>query len=108
MPPRSRKTDGEKMATPTPLTRDQIQRRLQDLASWSLVQGKLYAEFTFPDFISAFGFMTRVAIVAQAENHHPEWSNTYNKVRIHLTTHEAGGISERDFSLARRIDQLVG
>jgi 4a-hydroxytetrahydrobiopterin dehydratase len=74
---------------------------------WSIKEGKLYQEFKFPDFVSAFGFMTKVALLAERANHHPEWSNVYNKVVISLTTHEAGGISKRDFELADEISKLV-
>jgi 4a-hydroxytetrahydrobiopterin dehydratase len=85
----------------------QIQIRLQDLNNWSYLQEKLYAEFTFPSFIDAFGFMTRVALIAESMDHHPSWSNVYNRVRIHLTTHAVSGISERDFELAGRINALL-
>ena len=95
------------MAKPIRLTKEQIQIRLQELKNWSFVQDKLYAEFKFADFIDAFGFMTKTAIIAQATNHHPEWFNVYNKVQIHLTTHEVGGISDRDFKLAHRINKLI-
>ena len=64
-------------------------------------------EFKFKDFNAAFGFMTRVALQAEKMDHHPEWSNVYNKVEIVLTTHDAGGLSERDVDLATRIDALV-
>jgi 4a-hydroxytetrahydrobiopterin dehydratase len=73
---------------------------------WRIKEGKLYREFKFSDFVSAFGFMTKVAILAERANHHPEWSNVYNKVVISLTTHEAGGISNRDFQLAYEISAL--
>lgn len=63
--------------------------------------------FQFGDFIAAFGFMTRVAILAERHDHHPEWSNVYDRVEILLTTHEAGGLSERDVQLAREIDRLL-
>ncbi len=96
------------MAKPIRLTKEQIQLRLQRLKNWSFVKGKLYAEFKFPDFIEAFGFMTKIAIIAQSMNHHPEWFNVYNKVQVHLTTHEVEGISDRDFDLAQRINKLVG
>ena len=74
---------------------------------WSVKESKLYRAFKFPDFVSAFGFMTKVAIIADRTNHHPEWSNVYNKVVINLTTHEAGGISKRDFELAQEISTLI-
>ena len=74
---------------------------------WVIKEDKLHREFKFPDFVSAFGFMTKVAILSERSNHHPEWSNMYNKVSISLTTHEAGGISNRDFELADEISRLV-
>jgi 4a-hydroxytetrahydrobiopterin dehydratase len=75
--------------------------------SWEIKDGKLYREFKFTSFVSAFGFMTQVAILAERANHHPEWSNVYNKVEIYLTTHEAKGISKRDFELAQEIGKLI-
>lgn len=75
---------------------------------WSVDAGKLFRELRFRDFSEAFGFMTRVALAAEAMNHHPEWSNVWATVRIHLTTHDCGGLSARDFDLARRIDALAG
>ena len=74
---------------------------------WAIKEDKLHREFKFPDFVSAFGFMTKVAILSERSNHHPEWSNMYNKVSISLTTHESGGISNRDFELADEISRLV-
>ncbi|MCK5664109.1 MAG: 4a-hydroxytetrahydrobiopterin dehydratase [Thiotrichaceae bacterium] len=74
---------------------------------WRIREGKLYREFKFPDFVSAFGFMTQVAILAERANHHPEWSNVYNRVAISLTTHLVGGISKRDFELAQEIEKLI-
>lgn len=65
-------------------------------------------EFRFKDFSEAFGFMTRVALAAQAADHHPEWSNVYNKVAITLITHDAGGLTQKDIDLALQIDKLVG
>ncbi|GGB73355.1 4a-hydroxytetrahydrobiopterin dehydratase [Blastomonas aquatica] len=63
--------------------------------------------FSFTDFVEAFGFMTRVAILAEKADHHPEWSNVYNRVEILLTTHDAGGLSQRDIDLATEIDALI-
>ena len=88
------------------LSNEQIQERLQALPGWSLKADKLHRELAFPDFVRAFGFMTRVALVAERMDHHPEWSNVYGRVVIDLTTHDAGGISERDFELARQVDAL--
>ena len=84
-----------------------IAQKLAGKAGWSLRQGKLYRLFVFEDFSEAFGFMSRVALLAESMNHHPEWSNIYNRVEIQLVTHDAGGISERDFKLAEQIDKLL-
>ena len=73
---------------------------------WQLVDQKLEKEFKFPNFVAAFAFMTRVALLAEKLDHHPEWFNVYGKVRIDLSTHEVGGISNLDFSLARNIESL--
>lgn len=64
--------------------------------------------FSFPDFVGAFGFMTRVALLAEKADHHPDWSNSYNRVEISLTSHDAGGLTDRDARLARAIDGLAG
>lgn len=77
------------------------------LEKWKLDSNQLVREYKFKDFIEAFGFMTKVALLAQQANHHPEWSNVYNKVKIHLTTHDAGGITEKDFDLALEIENLI-
>ena len=75
---------------------------------WIEKDNKLKAEFQFDDFVAAFAFMTRVAIVAEKMNHHPFWSNVYNKVSIELSTHDAGNIvTEKDHQLAKEIDKLV-
>lgn len=85
----------------------EIQRRLSTLDSWTLSDGKLHRELEFSDFSEAFGFMARVALAAEAQEHHPEWSNVYNTVKIDLTTHDAGGISEGDFTLAEKIEKIL-
>lgn len=91
------------------LALEDIQRRLQTkFSDWSLREGKLYRSIQFPDFATAFGFMTQIALVAEKMDHHPEWLNVYGRVDIWLTTHEAGGISERDFVLAARINAILG
>ncbi|CAA6820204.1 MAG: Pterin-4-alpha-carbinolamine dehydratase (EC [uncultured Thiotrichaceae bacterium] len=84
-----------------------IQKRLVALDNWTLKNGKLYREFVFSNFIEAFGFMTQVAILSEKSNHHPEWFNVYKTVRIELTTHEVEGVSERDFGLAKDINNLL-
>ncbi len=85
-------------------------RDLADLLpNWDLVSGAdaIERQFKFHDFNAAFGFMTRVALLADKMDHHPEWSNVYNRVSIKLTTHDAGGLSLRDIKLAQAIDALV-
>lgn len=90
------------------LSEDDIRERLNDLPGWELREGKLYREIRFGDFIQAFGFMSRAALVAEKMNHHPEWFNVYNRVEISLATHDVGGISEKDFALAQAMDRLAG
>ncbi len=79
---------------------------LANLAEWEVQEKFLRREWRFTDFIEAFGFITRVAILAQSMNHHPDWSNVYSKVTIKLTTHDAGGLTEKDVELAIAINQL--
>ena len=85
-------------------------RALADLPGWDPVEGRdaIQKSFKFKDFIQAWGFMSRVALAAEAMNHHPEWSNVYNRVEIVLTTHDCGGLSERDIRLAGIIETLAG
>lgn len=71
---------------------------------WTLESGKLTKTFVFKDFIEAFGFMSKVALYAEKVNHHPEWFNVYKTVKVQLITHEAGGISEKDFDLALKME----
>lgn len=89
------------------LTPTAVDSKLAALPDWSLHSDKLYRRFVFADFVEAFGFMSRVALLAERIDHHPEWSNVYNRVDIYLTTHDASGITERDFDLARHIDRLL-
>ena len=96
------------------LTPDAIQSKLADLNSdapskhhWQLRNDKLYRQFLFADFVTAFGFMTQAALIAERMNHHPEWSNVYRTVEVELTTHDANGISELDFELAQAMNALA-
>ncbi len=84
-----------------------INEQLAQLDGWSLHDGKLQRQFVFRHFVEAFGFMSQVALLAEAMDHHPEWSNVYNRVKIELTTHDAGGITDRDFTLAGRINGVL-
>ncbi len=94
------------------LTDTEILQKLADLNAdtrrpWQYVDGKLKKQFEFGSFILAFAFMTKVAMVAETLNHHPEWSNVYGRVAIELITHEINAISERDFMLAARIEAMA-
>lgn len=91
------------------LTADERTAAMAELPNWSLARDGLAMEqkFELENFVEAFGFMTRVAILAEKADHHPEWFNVYNKVEITLTTHDAGGLSPRDVALARQIDDLI-
>jgi 4a-hydroxytetrahydrobiopterin dehydratase len=89
------------------LDTDEVTRRLAQLPGWTLVAGKLHREYRFADFVEAFGVMASVALVAERMNHHPEWFNVWNTVRIDLTTHDAGGITAKDFELAEAMERLA-
>jgi 4a-hydroxytetrahydrobiopterin dehydratase len=96
----------------TELSPAQISDKLSELNNiaanqWELQEKKISKAFKFKDFVEAFGFMTQVAMLAEKQDHHPEWSNVYNKVNITLTTHEAGGLTDRDFRLANDIERLA-
>ena len=84
-----------------------IETALRALPGWSLVNGKLHRELQVADFSAAFGFMTRVALAAEASDHHPDWSNVWNRVAIDLHTHDSGGVTEKDVALAKRINELA-
>jgi len=90
------------------LNEKEIAAELERLPGWSIAQGKLHRVFEFRDFRQAFAFMTGVALAAEAMNHHPDWSNSWNKVVIDLMTHSAGGLTKNDFELAGKIQQTFG
>ena len=97
---------------PTLLTPRAVATALSELNAatrepWTIVNGKLSKTFLFPDFVTAFAFMTHVAMVAERSNHHPEWANVYSTVKIELITHDAGGLTAQDFDLARAADNAV-
>lgn len=75
--------------------------------AWVETDGALYQKFSFNDFAEAFAFMTRVAAIAEAQNHHPDWSNSWNTVEISLRSHDKGAISQRDHQLAKAIDEIL-
>ena len=85
----------------------EIATALAGLLGWSRDGDKLLREYRFADFVTAFGFMASVALVAERMNHHPEWGNVYGTVRVHLATHDAGGITRKDLELARAMDAIA-
>jgi 4a-hydroxytetrahydrobiopterin dehydratase len=93
----------------TKLTDEERSQALDALREWLPVNGReaITREFRFKDFAQAWGFMSRVALLAEKHDHHPEWSNVWNRVDITLTTHDAGGLSQRDVAMAKAIDALV-
>lgn len=92
---------------PGRLADEALAAALADLPGWEVVDGRLHRELVFADFAEAFGFMARVAVWAEALNHHPEWCNVYNRVTIDLVTHDAGGLTSLDLELAGRIQHAV-
>ncbi len=89
------------------LSEAEIQNNLEKLDGWTVEDGKLHKQFQFDNFISAFGFMTQLALIAESMNHHPEWFNVYNRVTIDMRTHDADGITELDFKFAEHADALA-
>lgn len=90
-----------------PLSQTQVQESMGSVPLWSLEGDALLRVFVFRDFVEAFGFMTRVALIAEKMNHHPDWSNVWKTVRVRLSTHEAGALTALDFALARAMDGLL-
>jgi 4a-hydroxytetrahydrobiopterin dehydratase len=86
----------------------EIAAALSNLAGWEHRGGKLHREFRFADFSQAFAFMTRAALAAEKLDHHPDWSNVWNRVTVDLNTHDAGGLTKLDFELARRMNEIAG
>ena len=93
--------------SPTKLSETEIATALSKLPGWTLAASKLHREYKFADFVAAFGFMTGAALVAQGMDHHPEWFNVWNTVRVDLATHDAGGITALDVKLAHSMEALA-
>lgn len=89
------------------LTEEQLTQELKRLDGWTIQDGKLYRLYEFADFAQAFGFMAQVAIKAEGMNHHPEWSNVYNRLAVHLSTHDTGGITSNDIRLAAFMNKVT-
>ena len=89
------------------LSDEQIRKELTNIPGWNVMNGKLHKDFVFKDFIDAFGFMSKAAIHIEKMNHHPEWLNVYNKIKVDLVTHDADGITQNDINLAKILNSLV-
>jgi len=89
------------------LTDSQISEGLVSLTAWKVVNGKLHREYKFSDFAHAFGFMATAAPLIEKNNHHPEWANVYNRVTVDLSTHDAGGITQKDLDLAKLLESIA-
>ncbi|MCF8714627.1 4a-hydroxytetrahydrobiopterin dehydratase [Joostella atrarenae] len=89
------------------LNDQEIKKRIENLEYWDFEDGLLVTSLDFKDFADAFAMMTRIAFEAEAQQHHPEWSNVYNNLTIRLHTHDAGGITEKDFTLAQKIEDII-
>lgn len=90
----------------TKYNEDEINKNLTSFAGWRYNKEALERTFTFKDFSEAFAFMTRVALIAETLEHHPDWSNVYNKVTIRLSTHDAGGVTGKDFAFVKKMESL--
>jgi 4a-hydroxytetrahydrobiopterin dehydratase len=95
------------VSTPALLSEAELAALDERLPAWSVDDGKLCRALTFDDFIAAFGFMAKVAVLAERAQHHPDWRNVWNRVEITLETHDAGGLTQRDVDLALEIDALA-
>lgn len=91
-----------------PLPEQQLADAVAALEGWSVEAGKLHRDFQFVDFNQAFGFMVRVAMIAEQMNHHPDWCNVYNRVSVDLVTHDSGGITKKDVELAAQMNDIAG
>ena len=91
-----------------PLTAEELPVALASLPGWEVQEGKLHKRFKFKDFVTAMGWMVSVALEAEKLDHHPDWCNSWNKVRVDLWTHSAGAITELDVALARKMNALAG
>ena len=92
---------------PERLSRDAVAAALTDLPTWREEDDALLRRFTFPDFATALGFLVRIGVAAEKRDHHPELANVYNRVDVRLTTHDAGGLTEKDVDLAKAIDAIA-
>ncbi|TML11956.1 MAG: 4a-hydroxytetrahydrobiopterin dehydratase [Actinobacteria bacterium] len=90
-----------------PLSSDEVSHLVESLEGWELDGVSLRRQLVFDSFVQAFGFMAQVALIAERLDHHPNWSNVYNRVDLAITTHDAGGLTALDFEFARRVDAVL-
>ena len=90
------------------ISTEKIESALEDLPGWHYHEDRIERNFEFADFSEAFAFLSRVALLSEKLNHHPNWSGVYNEVALALTTHDAGGVTERDLKFAREVDKMLG
>ncbi len=96
------------MTRPPLLHESDVKARLAAHPAWTFDGARLHREFRFADFSEAFGFMARAGLAAEKLDHHPEWTNVWNRVAVYLQTHDAGGVTELDFRLAAEMDRIAG
>lgn len=89
------------------LSKEEVTKKLEDLQGWTFAKNAIHTSFQFDNFKDAFTVMTRIAFEAEALQHHPNWGNVYNQLEISLSTHDADGVTEKDFKLARAIEAIV-
>jgi len=95
------------MPVPPKLTEEELRSALPTLRGWEIRSGKLHREYRFSDFAHAFGFMATAAVLIEKKNHHPEWSNVYNRVSVDLISHDVNGITRRDVELAETLENIA-
>ena len=88
-------------------SKEEIEKHLEDLDGWEYKDDAIHTSFQFENFKEAFSVMTRIAFEAEAQQHHPDWCNVYNQLQITLSTHDAGGVTEKDFKMAHTIEDIV-
>jgi len=89
------------------LSDQEVEKQLEGLIGWEFIDGSIATSYEFENFKAAFSVMTRIAFECEAQNHHPEWGNAYNTLTIFLNTHDAGGVTSKDFALAYAIERIV-
>jgi 4a-hydroxytetrahydrobiopterin dehydratase len=103
----SRESENTQSFNMAKLTKTEIASALRKIGGWTVANDKLHRDYQFADFVHAFGFMAMAALIIEKMDHHPEWSNVYNRLSVDLTTHDAGGITKKDVDLASALETLA-